>query len=75
MRPEHIVPGFTYTNRGKGRTQRRVVAIGVEHRPPTWYGDPAKHPPANEPGVLFVQKGQQHRLFLSSFAQWAGATA
>jgi len=75
MNPTEIQVGKTYKNRGLGRTQRRVVAIGVEHRPRLWPGDESKRPSANEPGVLYVQNGQQNCLFLSSFAQWAGSVA
>lgn len=73
MKARDIKVGRTYQNRGAGKTHRTVIAIGDEHRPEDWYGDPDKGPP-NEPGVLFTQDGGSvHRtLYLSMFAQWAG---
>jgi hypothetical protein len=70
MSPVEIQVGVTYVNRGAGRTQRTVLAIGDEHRPPHWLGAWGTKPP-DEPGVLFEQKGKQYTLYLSSFAQWA----
>lgn len=67
MRPKDIQVGKIYRNRGKGRTFRRVVAIGDEHRPTRWFSD---YPP-KEPGVLYRdQVGRENRPYLSSFAQW-----
>lgn len=68
MRPKDIQVGKIYRNRGKGRTFRRVVAIGDEHRPTRWFSD---SDPPKEPGVLYHdQVGRENRLYLSSFAQW-----
>ena len=64
-----IQVGEVYRNRGAGRTHRTVLAIGDEHRPDNWLGDPDKKP--DEPGVLYEQGGQKYALYLSSFAQWA----
>ena len=68
MKPNEIQVGVTYVNRGAGRTQRKVVAIGDEHRPRTFFSN---GPAPNEPGVLFEQKDKQCTLYISSFAQWA----
>jgi len=65
-----IQVGVTYVNRGAGRTQRKVLAIGDEHRPDQWYGTWGSIAP-KEQGVLFEQKGEQRKLYLSSFAAWA----
>jgi len=77
MRPAEIKVGKTYTNRGKGRTRRVVLGIGDEHRPDRWHGDQDKPAPA-EPGVLYeqylgVESKGTYKLYLSSFASWAGA--
>jgi hypothetical protein len=69
MKPGDVEVGVTYMNRGAGRTRRKVLAIGNEHRPQEWLSD---RPPPDEPGVLFEQKGKQRCLYLSSFADWAG---
>ena len=73
MKTSEIQVGKTYVNRGAGRTARKVIAIGNEHRPLNWFGEPNREP--NEPGVLYEQKGIQSRLYLSMFAQWAGRAA
>jgi len=65
-----IEVGATYVNRGAGKTTRRVISIGGDCIPDEWYG---LHPRPMEPGVLFVQKGKTQRMYLSSFASWAGA--
>lgn len=70
MKPSAIKVGVTYVNKGAGRTQRKVLAIGKEHCPKMFFGDSDKVP--NEPGVLYEQAGFQNRLYLSSFAQWCG---
>lgn len=38
MKAEDIKVGRTYTNKGAGRSQRKVIAIGKEHHPDTWSG-------------------------------------
>jgi hypothetical protein len=73
MKPCEIKVGFTYVNRGAGRTRRKVVDIGPTQRPKIWFGDPDKQPSAVEDGVLYEQNGILKRLYLSSFAQWCGA--
>lgn len=71
MRPNEIKVGATYVNRGAGRTRRKVLAIGDEHRPSIWLSGRETQP--DEPGVLFeTNKGKQFTLYLSSFASWAG---
>ena len=52
MKPRAIEVGVTYVNRGAGRTQRKVLAIGDEHRPDQYYGSWDTIAP-KEPGVLF----------------------
>lgn len=70
MKPKDIEAGKTYRNRGKGKTVRRVIAIGQQYRPEHWF---SSSPPPNEPGVLYSDmKGRHERLYLSSFASWAG---
>lgn len=69
-KPE-IEVGKTYRNRGAGRTRRKVLAIGDEHRPKHWNSPLA---PPNEPGVLYVTpKGVKDRLYLTSFKAWVGS--
>ena len=68
-KPE-IEVGKTYRNRGAGRTRRKVLAIGDEHRPKRWQ---SPLDPPNEPGVLFEQKGVKSRLYLTSFKAWVGS--
>jgi hypothetical protein len=68
MKPSEIRVGVTYVNRGAGRTQRTVLAIGDGYRPRQWLS--SSRPP-DEPGVFFEQKGKQDNLYLSSFASWA----
>jgi hypothetical protein len=70
MKPSEIQVGVTYVNRGAGRTTRKVLAIGNEHRPEKWLSWRDDTRP-DEPGVLYEQKGKQHTLYLSSFAKWA----
>jgi len=64
-----IKVGATYRNRGGGRTSRKVLAIGDDHRPEKFL---STNPPPDEPGVLFEQDGVQRKLYLSSFIVWAG---
>ena len=70
MKVSDIQAGKTYRNRGAGRTQRKVLDIGDDHRPRNWYGS---SPRPDEPGVLYEQDGKQQKLMLGSFAAWAGA--
>lgn len=69
MKPNEIKVGVTYVNCGAGRTQRKVLAIGDEHRPDQWLSGWSIAP--KEPGVLYEQRGNQYNLYLSSFAKWA----
>lgn len=71
MSPKGIKVGKTYRNRGKGKTTRTVLAIGDEHKPRVYYNASGEHP--DNTGVLYEQKGTQNRLYLKSFAQWAGS--
>lgn len=72
MKPSDIKVGSTYTNKGAGKTERKVIAIGDEHRPSQFW---SPNPPPEEPGVLYEQKGKQDKLYLSSFAAWCGKEA
>lgn len=69
MQPSDIKVGATYANKGAGTTQRKVIAIGEEHRPRKFFG--IGNAP-EEVGVLFEQQGKQNNLYLSSFAAWCG---
>ena len=72
MKPSQIRVGATYQNRGAGSTRRKVLGIGLEHRPTRWY---SCGPRPDEPGVSYVQEGKiegEQRLYLSSFAAWCG---
>ena len=77
MKSSDIKVGKTYCNRGKGATRRIVLDIDVSCQPECWpeYWFGSKERP-NEPGVLYKQHapggGYSDRLFLSSFASWAG---
>lgn len=69
MNPRDIEVGGTYANRGAGRNTRKVLSISTNIRPP-WYGGMSSR---NEPGVEFENKnGTKGKLYLSSFAAWAG---
>jgi hypothetical protein len=68
MKLSEIRVGATYCNRGKRRTLRTVVAIGMEYRPKASYGTFTPH----ALGVLYTQDGVSHTLYLVSFAAWAG---
>lgn len=73
MRASDIKIGRTYRNRGKGTTQRKVLAIGKDVAPPHWYG---RSGGPDEAGVEFEyvdDDGGVGRLFLGSFASWAGS--
>lgn len=72
MKPSEIEVGETYVNRGAGKTKRRVIAIGSDIVPEFWFGS---NPRPDEPGVVFVQKGEMRNMYLSSFASWAGGKA
>lgn len=69
MKQKQIAVGKTYANKGKGTTKRTVLAIGDEHRPRHYSGATAPE----EPGVLYEQDGKRDRLYISSFAAWAGS--
>ena len=69
MNKKEIKVGKKYRNKGAGRTVREVIGIGDDFRPEMFFG--AGDPP-DEPGVEYLQKGEPCRLYLSSFAQWAG---
>jgi hypothetical protein len=69
MRAQDIHVGKTYQNRLKGRTRRTVLGIGDEFRPERYFG--SKVP--DKPGVEYEQNGVVSRLYLPSFASWAGS--
>jgi len=70
MKKSDIQVGCTYVNKGAGRTQRTVLAIGDEHRPKIFLSG---NPSPNEPGVHYRQdNGKEGKLYLSSFTQWCG---
>jgi len=69
MKPSDISAGKTYRNKGAGRTTRRVVDMGTHLPPPHWF---SSNPRPDESVVEFVQGNKTHRLYLSSFAAWAG---
>ena len=71
MKVAQIEIGKIYVNKGKGKTFRKVLAIGEEHRPTKWY---SSMPPPNQPGVLYEQTGKyagKGNLYITSFAAWA----
>jgi hypothetical protein len=68
MKPREIEAGKTYHNRGKGRTRRTVLAISDKLRAP-WFSMSEK---PDEPVVLYRQGAETARLYLRSFAAWAG---
>lgn len=69
LKPADIKVGTTYVNRGAGKTRRKVIAIGVEHRPSRFL---SMNQAPDEDGVLYEQNGKQDRLYISSFASWCG---
>lgn len=75
MKPSEIEVGKTYVNRGAGKTKRKVLAIGLEHRPKIFWNATGVPPDQDQPGVLYEQSGRQRSLYLSSFAAWCGAVA
>lgn len=69
MKPADIKVGTTYINKGAGRTKRKVLAIGKDVVPRNWY---SSGPRPEGPGVLYLQDGNEQRLYLNSFAAWCG---
>ena len=73
MRKSEIEVGATYTNRGAGLTRRKVLSIGEYVHPGMLFKRPRGIP--DEPVVEYEQNEQKdrvYRLYLSSFAKWAG---
>ena len=71
MKTSEIRVGGKYRNRGQGRTWRKVMCIAYVVSPRSWWGNGER---PNEPGVLYLDdKGRIDRLYLSSFAKWAGS--
>lgn len=68
MRQSDIKVGKTYYNRGKGNTQRTVIAISSDI-PAPWG---STHDKPDSPVVLYQQDGAAWRIYLRSFATWAG---
>lgn len=75
MKPSEIQVGKTYVNNGAGRTRRTVIEIGPEHIPERWLGSSDTKPASGALGVMYEQSGKQRRLYLESFAAWAGKEA
>jgi hypothetical protein len=86
MKASDIKVGKTYRNRGAGTTQRKVTGIGLEFQPERRY---SAERPDGMPGVEFQQKtlvggamrqgfadwSAPRRLWMDSFASWAGSDA
>ena len=73
MKKDAIRSGRWYKNAGYGKVHRFVLAIGLDHRP-EWMGRPDRPPPETEPGVWWCDNRRRTgKLFLSSFAKWAGS--
>ena len=75
MKQKDIKVGKIYTNSGAGTTFRKVVSIEVEteeNRPHWWSSGPR---PEGMPVVVYkdYRTGNIYRLYLKSFAQWAGS--
>ena len=83
MKASDIKVGSVYRNRGKGTTQRKVTGIGLEFQPERRY---SAERPDDEPGCEYQQKmpdgalrqgfgdwSEPRRLWLDSFASWAGS--
>jgi hypothetical protein len=70
MMPSEIRVGRTYRNRGKGRTTRTVVSISGDETGLHWY---SMSPRPKEPVVQFTQGDKTEKLYISSFASWAGS--
>jgi hypothetical protein len=81
MKQSQIKVGKIYINRGAETTQRKVTGIGVEYQPDRRF---SAERPDDLPGVEYVQRKairgrywgdwwpESHRLWLDSFASWAG---
>jgi hypothetical protein len=82
MKAKDIKTGATYRNSGAGRTQRHVLGVGPECAPKMAY---ASERPAGWPGVEYRQRlafrggrfwcdwTESRRMWLDSFASWAGS--
>lgn len=71
MKKSNIEVGKTYRNKGAGLTTRKVLGIGTQYRPLSVF---SHGNPPSEPGVLYEKpNGEKHKLFLGSFASWAGS--
>lgn len=83
MKASDIKVGKTYRNRGSGKTQRKVAGIGLEYQPERRF---APERPDWMVGVEYQQKlpdgalrqgfgdwSEPRRLWLDSFASWAGS--
>lgn len=69
MKPQDIQVNVTYKNKGAGRTHRTVLQISKDI-PAPWYSSGDR---PDEPVVEFsTSKGVVERLYLRSFAAWAG---
>ena len=75
MKPSQIEVGKTYINKGAGKTQRTVIAIGESHKPKTYWNATGENPNKDDTGVLYEQNGKQNNLYLTSFAAWCGSEA
>ena len=67
MKPIDIKVGKTYCNRGKGRTHRTVLEIGIDvpiHQ--------CFEPRPGEMVVRYSKCGKEESLYISSFAAWCG---
>ena len=78
MKQTDIKVGAVYRNRGKGRTERRVLGIGVEFRPSERFS--TEKPDPDAPGVEYQQLwgdmtiwSEPRRMWLDSFSSWAGS--
>ncbi len=82
MKVSDIKVGKTYRNRGKGTTQRKVTGIGLEYQPehrfrserPDWMvGVEYQQKLPNSAGMgSTIRWSEPRRLWLDSFASWAG---
>jgi hypothetical protein len=83
MKMSRIKVGKVYCNRGKGTTQRKVIGVGPMFRPDQKF---ASERPDDFSGVEFQQRlpdgairqgfgdwSEPRRLWLDSFASWAGS--
>ena len=82
MKLSQIRVGKIYRNRGAGKTRRKVTGIGMEFQPDRRF---SAERPDDMPGVEFQQRlrngalrqgfgdwSEPRRLWLDSFASWAG---